>query len=105
MLKVVQKFIFGIKEKLREGGFGIRKYQEKIGVCHLEPIIELKTQVAGCIWIRQVRNKIKIHAQLIFTFYIGEIIDINEIFKNGIYENYLVHGKNGMEMHSTREPN
>jgi len=25
-------------------------------------------------------------------FYIEEIIDINEIIKNGIFENYLVHG-------------
>ena len=38
-------------------------------------------------------------------FYIEEIIDKNEIFKNEIYEKYLVHGKNGIEMHSTREPN
>ena len=50
--------------------------------------------IAGCIWIHQVRNTIWIRTQFIFMFFIEEIIDINEIFKNEIYENYLVHGWN-----------
>ena len=36
-------------------------------------------------------------------FYIEEIININEIFKNGIYENYLVHGMK-QEITSATEP-
>ena len=34
-------------------------------------------------------------------FFIEETIDINEIFKNEIYENYLVHGLNPIKMKMT----
>ena len=35
-------------------------------------------------------------------FNIEEIIDINEIFKNEIYENYLVHGMNHHSLKDTQ---
>ena len=64
-LQVVMKFIFGIIQA------------NSVGVWHLEPIIEKKIHDAGCFLSHRVRNKIKIHMQLIFLFYTEEIIDIN----------------------------
>ena len=91
-LKMVRRFIFFIREVM----FGIwRKVWN----------LEKKIQLLGCICIHQVRNKIKIHKQIIFMFNIEEIIDINKIFKNGIFENYLVHGrKHQMMVISATEP-
>ena len=82
------KFIFGIMEL-------------KDGIWRMVRILEPKITIAGCICIHQVRNKIYIHTQLIFMFNIEEIIDINEIFKNGIFENYLVHGRNTVVLNLT----
>ena len=68
------KFIFFIREVI-------------LGIWRRVRISEPKVQCAGCTCIHQVRNKIK--------------LNLNEIFKNGIYEKYLEHGRNGMEMHLT----
>ena len=56
-----------------------------------------KKTVAGCNWIHQVRNKTKNHTQLFFMCGIEWFIDLfNEIFKNEIFEKYLVRGKKQM---------
>ena len=87
--------IFFQRDKLTEGG-------EEVYLYYLErkhrwklvkgSAFRAKSSTAWLYLDSSGKTEKQIHMELIFMFYLEEMIDKNELFKNGMYENYLVHG-------------